>query len=700
MITTAIVGDLFIVMDPNGELVTVVGGQQTLDFQQIFALLKAQSGDYYDTMSCYLDTGSGVLNLGSAADTIYQDASGIGRWTFDFRSTWSSARLQHYSYYSFFDAVTFLQEFGHRWAAYAKYATSPGTPGQTLLHQDWIWTPGGDGQHWGRWFDDGNSSMDYDQAEWIDIGGGQYNRIDRDTTQPAQAAWFGYCPLDQYLMGLIPASDVAPMKVLQNPTPALSEVGPQNVPTGPYTPSAITTVTIAEIQNSKSDDPSPVFSGPRSPDYLASQRVFHNAIVVVSKNTSTASTFITNGETLRQGFTTNIRRVTSGRMMVDTSLLRSNYTDLYVKDNSADTGATSSTGTFWETPDLVTRNTDDNIFADQPVIRQQDNWIYVRVRNKGATAYANVTVNVYLANFVGTEFLYPVDWNPTNLLGSQVIASLPAASGGVDGTAIAKFQWLQAKIPPAAGWHPCVLVEVIPMETAPIGLHHVWENRKLAQKNVTIIDMIKKKSAIVAFELMIGHPLRRAEGTHLQIEADRADPGVRLFFDPAGLIDDLAEHATRLEWDIPLDPSRIPSGERGVLEIEPPAETPKVIGHPRGAVDGVTLDIQRGTEIGVDGLRLRFEDDVRIRVGGAAHGALERRHAMRGLKPVVLNGLPLLEITEPKQASLSLPLPPGDRRNVRLFAVTTRPLSHPVRYRISERIGDRVIGGATLQLGE
>lgn len=703
MITTAFVGDLFIVMDPNGELVTTLGGQQTLNFQQIFSLLKANSGDYYDTMSCYLDTGSGVLNLGSAAATVYQDASGIGRWTFDFRSQWGSTRIQHYSYYSWFDLVTFLQEFGHRWGAFAKYATAPNTPGQMLLHQDWIWTPGGESAHWGRWFDDGNSSMDYDQAEWIDNGNGTYNRIDRDTSQPAQAAWFGYCPLDQYLMGLIPASDVAPMKVLQNPTPALSEGGPYGVPTGPYTPGAITTVTIAQIQNAKSDDPSPVFSGPRNPDYLSSQRVFHDAIVVVTKNTSVSSAFITNSENWRQAHTANLRKVTAGRMMVDTSLLRSNYAEIYVKDNAADTGASSSTGAFWETPDLVTRNADDNVFADQPVIRQQDNWIYVRVRNRSASAYANVTVNVYLANWVGTEFLYPVDWNPSGLVGSAAIASLPAASGGNDGTSIVKMLWPQAKIPPAQGWHPCLLVEIIPMELTPTGLHHVWENRKLAQKNVTIIDMAMMtkaaKSLLVNFEFVIGNPLRRAEGTLLQLEADREGAEVSLFLDPAGLVESIADHATKLVWNIPLEPARIPSGVNGVLEIDIPHVAPRVIGRPHGVGDGLTLEIDSGTEIGVEGLRLRFEDDVRIRVGGSTRGSLEHRHAMRGLRPVVLNGLPLLEITDPKQASLSLPLKEGEQRRLSLFAIVKRLPPHPVRYRLSEHIGERVVGGATLQLG-
>ncbi len=56
-------------------------------------------------------------------------------------------------------------------------------------------------------------------------------------------------------------------------------------------------------------------------------------------------------------------------------------------------------------------------------------------------------------------------------------------------------------------------------------------------------------------------------------------------------------------------------------------------------------------------------------------------------------------ITDAHPASLSLPLPTGDRRKLRLYAIVTRALPHPARYQITERPADRVIGGATLQLG-
>src|SRR5262249_39255678 len=100
-------------------------------------------------------------------------------------------------------------------------------------------------------------------------------------------------------------------------------------------------------------------------------------------------------------------------------------------------------------------------------------------------------VNVYLANFEalvpGTEFLYPVNWAPAGLIDSAAIATVPAASGGSDGEAIVDIKWLASQIPTATGWHPCLLCEGIPIEVSPNALHHVYENKKLAQRNITII---------------------------------------------------------------------------------------------------------------------------------------------------------------------------------------------------------------------
>lgn len=687
MITTNIVGDLFVVHDPDGDLETVVGGQTTLDWVGIYQLLRGSFGDHYDFMSCYLDVGSGMINIGAAAGTIYQDASGIGRWTaangFDFRSSWGTTKLQHYAHFATnlasTNLSTVLHEIGHRWLAYVNYADTDPGPAQLLLHEDWIWTPSQKGGHWGRWVDNQNSCMDYDQAEWIDNGDGTFNRIDRDPNNVAHDEWFGYFALDQYLMGLLPPSAVAPFTIVHDPSPPPSELGPFGVPTGPYTPNpSALTVTIDQVRNRRSDEPTP-WSGPRNPNHLDSQRVFHEALVVISKNTSTATAFITATEDLRKDAAANFRRVTSGRAMVDASLLRANYGSLYMKDNPADTGTGTSSAPFWLSPDLWVRNADDGGLVDQPTVRGSSNWIHVRVRNRSGQSYADVTVNVYLANFAGTEFLYPVDWNPAALLGSVQLATVPAAAGGVEGEVIAKIEWTADRIPPAPGWHPCLLSEVIPMEVSPSGLHHVFENRKLAQRNLTIIDPPPPAGdpgvSMFAFAFKIGHELRPRQPTVLRLDTERGGAGSRVFLDPDGLVDGIPDEAVLLTWDVPLSTSGIPA-EGEVVAIDPRSATPRE-------------DAGRSRRSGCLGALLRL-----VVPGGRSRLAA---HRLRGLRPVLLNGLPLLELTEPR-ASVTLTLPAEQRRTLRLFGIVEDSNGTSL-YHVMEESGGGMVGGFSLQVG-
>jgi len=729
MITTQAVGNLFVIVDPDGELETTIAGQPTLDWVEIHSLLREDFGDHYDFMSCYLDTDSGVLNLGCASSTIYQETTGIGRHIFNFRADWGTTRLQHYTYNSWLNPHTLLHEIGHLWLAYVNYTETPSGTAQHTLHEDWIWSLGEKNTHWGRWLDNQNSCMDYDQAEWIDNVDGTFNRIDRLPEQTAYEEWYGYSPLDQYLMGLIPPSEVPDIIIVQNPSPALSEAGPYGVPTGPYTPSpAALTVTIDQIRNTRSDEPG-TWSGPRVPDHLNAQRVFHEAIVIITKNPDLASSFISDSEGHRGHHTAFFREVTAGRAMMDTSLLRTHFTELYVRDNHADRGTDVIPAPFWLSPDLWVRNDDDGGLSNDQTIRDRTNYIYVRVRNKSAQPYENVTVNVYLANFrdlvPGTEFLYPVDWEPAGLLGTITIPSVPAASGAIEGEAIVSMPWTADRIPPAAGWHPCLLCEVIPMETTPTGLHHVFENPKLGQRNLTIIDPPPPPpdgqgggadgfdGFLFVYEFAIGHPLRETKSTRLELTAERHTENVRLFLDPAELVDGIAEYGEQLNWDIPLESGCVPSGKKGVQWIKNLStlyDKPTRISSRRCDNDGLTLLIKRGTEVGIlhdadrsdCALQVRFEDDVRIRVGGGERDVrrLLSRYHMEGMRPVVLNGLSLLEITDAKEAALNLPLTTG-RKRLKLIGIVTGE-STPERplYHLSERQGEHTIGGVSLQIGE
>lgn len=483
--TTEVTGNLVLIKDPDMTLIPTVGGQQTIDFFAAWNVVRAAAGDYYDFVSFFLDTNSGMpTGLGAASFSIFNDVSGIGVGIYNNRPSFSTTRLQHIEHYgmTYFGApanymTTLLHETAHRWLYYVDFKDAGGQF-SGLLHEDWVWNAGQKAVHPGRWVDDSNSCMGYDQAEWIDNGNGTFNRVQHEPTQDDE--WFGYSPLDLYAAGLLAASDVPNFKIVQNPSPAISWGG-----TGPYTPSpGALSIGVSNVQAQE---------GVRNPGYLNSQRVYHKICAILSKSTAAASanSFVGVAEDWRKRHADSFRGATGGRAFIDTSLLRSNYADLYAKDNAADLGAGSSTGPFWHSPDLWVRNAQDGGTQDVAAIRGQDNYVYVRVRNKGAQPYSNVVVNTYIANFQsllpGTQFLYPVNWDPDGLIDTVIIPTVPAASGGVHGQAIASVKWPAAKIPPAQGWHPCLLSEVLPMETSPVTLHYVWENRKLAQRNITII---------------------------------------------------------------------------------------------------------------------------------------------------------------------------------------------------------------------
>lgn len=195
-----------------------------------------------------------------------------------------------------------------------------------------------------------------------------------------------------------------------------------------------------------------------------------------------------------------------------------NYThdrDIFVRDNMADTGVTTSVGSFWTGVDIWVRNVNDGIApanyatdantVHQSPIAGQSNWLSVRYKNRGGLNSYPFYMRAYLAHYPGAQFVYPTDFIPstrpndplpnpltpgTYLIGEQLVNSVPS---GTDG--FVTMEWTQDLIPPATvlvngvnvNWHPCILVEVSPHDGfVPTGVH-VWENNNLAQKNLTIV---------------------------------------------------------------------------------------------------------------------------------------------------------------------------------------------------------------------
>ena len=87
--------------------------------------------------------------------------------------------------------------------------------------------------------------------------------------------------------------------------------------------------------------------------------------------------------------------------------------DLWLRDDPADAGADSWGGTFWNSPDLWIRNTDDGGTTHQSPEYGQDNWFHARVRNKASAGAApHFVVTFHSKGFAGTQFLYPSDFLP------------------------------------------------------------------------------------------------------------------------------------------------------------------------------------------------------------------------------------------------------------------------------------------------
>jgi len=541
---TALRGEIFVIEDADCD--SVVNTDGTVDHVAAYQLFRTQFGDHYDFIFFRYDSASGVTQSGNSSPTIYNQISGINHYkgdSYDGRASYGTSKLQSLQKMAWLGQVrTCLHETGHRWLAYA-YHQEGGVRSENL-HEEFS-NLSQQGYHWGTWFDNDRSCMDYDYDDWIDstIVLGEFE-IDNLTTGVPGTDEFGYHPLDLYLMGLIDPTEVGGFRYIQNPTDLDGN--------GSFSGTQVN-LTVTNVIDEE---------GARNPAYPNTQRVFHQAYILITKDLTNIGTLVNPATVLgelelyRAGMVAAFRRETWSRGMIDGSLLHSHYDQIFIRDNPTDSGNPSSSGAFWNSPDIWIRNSNDGLTAHQDTIRGQDNYINIRVWNDGALDYDDVIVRVYRANFAGTEFYYPEDWHPDNLIGEQII-TVPAGS-----SATSVITWATSFIPNAT-WHPCLLVEVIPMEVTPEERHHVWDNRKLAQKNITIVDP-PGELEMVEFDFYFGHITRELNKLALLTISRTIDlPGMELFLDPDGIELDLVTKEEHLpERDYFVIPGNVvkPSG--------------------------------------------------------------------------------------------------------------------------------------------
>ena len=174
-------------------------------------------------------------------------------------------------------------------------------------------------------------------------------------------------------------------------------------------------------------------------------------------------------------------------------------TDLWVRDDLADSGADSWGGAFWNSPDLWIRNNDDGGTTHQSPEYGQDNWFHARVRNKASAGAAqHFVVTFHSKGFFGTQFLYPSDFLPC-------IAARAEFDLEPGATRIVKARWPRTLVPPE-GAHTCLLASVITRSDHPIAGRHVWEHNNLAQKNLTVVDLLPDTFMILPITVTNWHP--------------------------------------------------------------------------------------------------------------------------------------------------------------------------------------------------
>ncbi|MCC6407367.1 MAG: M4 family metallopeptidase [Planctomycetes bacterium] len=210
--------------------------------------------------------------------------------------------------------------------------------------------------------------------------------------------------------------------------------------------------------------------------------------------------------------------------------------DLYVRDNLADNGVEPYTGTYlWASPDIINRTSPSanptvqfaNLASDslwENVEFGQDNYVYVRVQNRGLLA-GDATIQVYLSS--ASTFSNPSAWTHVGTLTETNITPGSLRTAG-------PLTFQKALIP--APGHYCMIAVIqdaldpVPMlssiTTVTEYLDFVRKRNNVAYRNMDVVDVLPDTPGVLEFDIGLLPGMRDYFGVRLDL--GRFVPGAKV----------------------------------------------------------------------------------------------------------------------------------------------------------------------------
>jgi hypothetical protein len=293
-------GDICVVQDDGTVVKTRPNQTRYIDYVRAYQLFRTLHGDDYDFVTFFVDSDNGMPGVYSFYSPIFNDVQGIGFPPYDVRSGWGTSRLQGFLVMSQGSLGTLgslgiwryamLQEFGHRFAAFARYK-DPAT-GVTMSDHLLDGILG----HWALNLDDDQSPMDYDPNDWVELSNGEFRDVFLNSEDRT------YCNLDLYLMGLLGPDEVGEFTLLRD---RVSIAGSTNFSATPVR---------LNIHNFIAQE------GPRIPTVARAQKSWRQAFIVLTKDIYKVHDFVDRVDLMRLRWEQDFSQGTKGLGRVDTVL--------------------------------------------------------------------------------------------------------------------------------------------------------------------------------------------------------------------------------------------------------------------------------------------------------------------------------------------------------------------------------------------